>query len=448
MNSSASRTRYDYRDLEEKVRSAVIVLFISALSWGQMVPPSPRVHSMTLEEIEREAAANNPEIRAAESRVAVLKARTPAAGALDDPMVTYRNWGTPLEKPWDWNQAQHMLMYEQTLPGPGKRAARTEVANQQAAESEAQIDIVKREIDVRARAAYYDLLRSADEHRIHDQQMELSKQAVESATVKYTVGRVPQQDVLKAQIAMTRLADHLVMLDEEQESTRAELNTLMGRDPAAPLEVVGQYGAPRTLPNLEELERVALENRPELKAIGVTGDLAEAQLALARKAYTPDFTVAGGYMLMPGSSLFRNNYMAEVTMSLPWLNRRKHDSEIKEAQAASAVVQSERNAQVSAAFLQIQQALIRARSAERSLKLYRDTLRPQAEAALKSAAAAYQQDRTDFLNLIDSQNMLLDVESSYFKAAANFDTRIAELERAIGAPLPVASTATPIAEVK
>jgi outer membrane protein TolC len=403
---------------------------------------------MTLEEIEREAMANNPEIRAAEARVDVVKARTPAAGALDDPMFMYRNWGTPLGRPWDWNQAQHMLMYQQSLPGPGKRTARTKVANQQAAESEAQIEIVKREIGVRVRKGYYDLLRSADEHRIHDQQMELSKQALQSATVKYTVGRVPQQDVLKAQIAMTRLADHLVMLDEEEEWARAELNTLMGRDPGAPLEVIGQYGTARTLPNLDELERIALENRPELKAIGATRNVADAQLALARKGYTPDFTVAGGYMLMPEGSMFRNNYMAEVTVSLPWLNRRKHNSEIKEAETAAAVVQSEHNAQVNAAFLEIQQALIRARAAERSLRLYRDTLRPQAEAALKSAAAAYQHDRTDFLNLVDSQNMLLDVESSYFKAAANFDARIAELERAIGAPLPAVSAGTPIAEVK
>ena len=151
---------------------------------------------------------------------------------------------------------------------------------------------------------------------------------------------------------------------------------------------------------------------------------------------------------MPEGAMFRNNYMAEVTISLPWLNRRKHDSEIKEAQTAAAVVRSEHNSQVNAAFLEIQQALIRAHAAERSLKLYRDTLRPQAEAALKSAAAAYQHDRTDFLNLVDSQNMLLDVESSYFKAAANLDTRVAELERAIGAPLTAASVATPVAEVK
>jgi outer membrane protein TolC len=403
---------------------------------------------MTLEEIEREAMANNPEIHAAASRVAVAKAHAPVAGALEDPVLMYRNWGTPLEKPWDWNQAQHMVMYQQTLPGRGKRAARTEVANQQAAESEAQIEIVKREISLRARKTYYDLLRSADEHRIHDQQMQLSKEALESATVKYTVGRVPQQDVLKGQIAITRLADHLVMLDEEEQSARAELNTLMGRDPSSTLEVIGEYGTPRTLPNLEELERIALENRPELKAIAATGNVADAQLALARKAYTPDFTIAGGYMLMPDGSMFRNNYMAEVTISLPWLNRRKHDSEIQEAKAASDVVRSDQNAQVNAAFLEIQRALIQAHAAERSLKLYRDTLRPQAEAALKSAAAAYQHDRIDFLNLVDSQNMLLDVESSYFKAAANFDVRIAELERAIGAPLPAGSAAAPISEVK
>jgi outer membrane protein, heavy metal efflux system len=428
----------------------VVVAFLSVLLMAQSPPRTQSVRApiMTIDNIEREAIANNPEIRAAERRVAVAKARVSGAGALDDPMLMYRNWGTPLSKPWDWNQSQQMFMYQQTLPGPGKRGAQAEVANHESAEIEAQVEVLRREVAVRARKAYYDLLRSADEHRIHDQQMDLSKQALQSATVKYTVGRVPQQDVLKAQIAMTRLADHLVMLDQEEESARAELNALMGRDPGAPLEVVGRYGAARVLPSLLELERIAIENRAELKAIAASRGAAEAQLSLARKAYTPDFTVAGGYMLMPSGSMYRNNYMAELTVSLPWLNRRKHDSEIKEAEAMASVVRSEHEAQVNAAFLEIQQALIRARAAERSLRLYSDTLRPQAEAALKSASAAYQNDRTDFLNLIDSQNMLLDVETSYYKAAANFDTRVAELERAIGAPLPAAVPAALVTEVK
>jgi outer membrane protein, heavy metal efflux system len=433
-----------------RITFIAVTVFLPVLLFAQNVPParSSAARVMSLEDIEREALSINPEVRAAEGRVAMAKAKVPAAGALDDPMLMYRNWGTPLEKPWDWNQSQQMFMYQQTFPGPGKRAARTEVARKQIGESDSQIEIVKREIGVQVRKAFYDLLRSADEHRIHDQQMDLSKQALQSATVKYTVGRVPQQDVLKAQIAMTRLADHLVSLDEEEQSARAKLNSLMGRDPAAALEIGGQYGVARTLPSLADLQRIAIENRPELKSVAASSGVADAQLALARKAYTPDFTLAGGYMLMPSGSMFRNNYMAEVAVSLPWLNHRKHDGDIQEAEASVSVVRSEHNAQVNAAFLEIQQALIRARSAERSLKLYSDTLRPQAEAALKSASAAYEHDRTDFLNLIDSQNMLLDVETSYFKAAANLDSRIAELERAIGAPLPALSPAAPATEVK
>lgn len=425
-----------------------VVLFLSAFAVAQSAPTLQGFAPMSLHEIEQEAMANNPEIVAARRRVVVTRAHQPQAGALDDPMGMFRNWGTPLEKPWDWNQAQLMFMYQQTLPGPGKRLARSEVSNKQVVESETQVETVKREVSVRVRKAFFDLLRSADEHHIHDQQMALSKQALESASVKYTVGKVPQQDVLKAQIVMTRLADHLIMLDEQEDSSRAELNSLMGRDPGAPLEIVGDYGQPRKLPTLVELEHLALENRPELKTIRASEGVAEAQLALARKAYTPDFTVAGGYMLMPDGSPYRNNYMAEVTMSLPWLNHRKHDSEIKEAQAAASVVQSEQTAQTAAAFLEIQQALIRARAAERSLKLYQNTLRPQAEATFKSATAAYEHDRTDFLNLIDSQNVLLDVETSYYNALANFDQRIAELERAVGAPLPDVTTTHTASEVK
>ena len=75
-------------------------------------------------------------------------------------------------------------------------------------------------------------------------------------------------------------------------------------------------------------------------------------------------------------------------------------------------------------------------------------LRPQAQATLKAAAAAYQHDRTDFLNLIDSQNMMLDVQSSYFKARSELDARLAELERAVGAAIPRDSAVTTAKEIR
>ncbi|HVP44339.1 MAG TPA: TolC family protein, partial [Terriglobales bacterium] len=289
---------------------------------------------------------------------------------------------------------------------------------------------------VRVRKTFYDLLRNADELRIHDEQLLLTRQGLDSARIKYTVGRVPQQDVLKAQIAITRLEEHLIMLEEQGEMARASLNTLMGRDPASPLEIAGRYPTVAEIPSLAKLEQLAVENRPELRAYAAQQKVAEARANLAGKTYTPDYTVGLGYMLMPEGSVTRNNYMAEFTVNLPWLNRRKHEAEIGEAKAMTETARAEYEMRRVAVSLEIQEALIKVRSAQRTLELYRDTLRPQAEATFRAAAAAYQHDRTDFLNLVDSQNMMLDVQSSYYRTAAELDSRIAVLERAIGTALP------------
>jgi outer membrane protein TolC len=142
-------------------------------------------------------------------------------------------------------------------------------------------------------------------------------------------------------------------------------------------------------------------------------------------------------MLMPTGSNFRNAYMAEVTLPLPWLNRARHDGETRQADAATDVAQSELDARTSSVFLEIRQAQIEVQSAQKRVKLYRDTLLPQAEAAFKATTAAYQNNRGEFMNLIDSQNLLLDVRTDYFKALSAADAGSAQLERAIGAPVPV-----------
>jgi outer membrane protein TolC len=140
-------------------------------------------------------------------------------------------------------------------------------------------------------------------------------------------------------------------------------------------------------------------------------------------------------MLMPDGARYRNTYMAEVAVTLPWLNRGRHEAEIAEAQSDLSADRAEYENQRALVFEEIQEALIRARSAKRLVDLYRQTLRPQAQATLKSTVAAYQSDRTDFLNLLDSQNTTLEVELDYYRAASELESRIADLERAVGAPL-------------
>jgi outer membrane protein TolC len=395
----------------------------------------PSTAPLSLAELESTALAGNSEVRSAMRRVAVAETRTKSAGSLEDPQLMYRAWGTPLVKPWDLNQTQHMFMFSQALPGPGKRALRTEVASHEVEQVKAELEATKRDVSARVRKAFYDLLRNQDELRLHDEQAALARQSLESARIKYVVGRVPQQDVLKAQIALTKLVEHLVMLQQDGGVARARLNTLLGHDPGSPLEVQGQYVPPAKLPALLDLERVALDNRPELAVANAAIHQGEARTRLAEKSFTPDYSVSGGYMLMPDGSRYRNTYMAELSFTLPWLNRGRHDAEIAEAQATVAAERAEYDSQRAKAFEEIQEALIKAQSAKRLVDLYRETLRPQAQATLKSTVAAYQADRTDFLNLLDSQNTTLEVELDYYRMVSELESRLADLERAVGVPL-------------
>jgi outer membrane protein TolC len=50
--------------------------------------------------------------------------------------------------------------------------------------------------------------------------MRLLKEALNVTLVQYTTGKVPQADVLRAQMALTRLDEQLIELDEERDTAR------------------------------------------------------------------------------------------------------------------------------------------------------------------------------------------------------------------------------------
>lgn len=400
------------------------------------------VTPITLGEAEQIALKANAQIRVAARKVAVAEAHVSGAGSLEDPSVMYRGWQVPLARPWDYNAAMNMFMVGQAFPGPGKRALRSQVAGDAISIAKAELDAKKREVTAAVRKAFYDLLRTGDELRVHDEEAGIARQAFEAARIKYSVGKVPQQDVLKAQVALTKLVEHLVMLEQDAELSRATLNTLLGRSPDSLIEATGQHAVPVELPSFAALQQLAVTNRPELVSASAAIKQAQDETLLARKQYVPDFSVNAGYMLAPTGSQFRNNYMIEGSMTLPWLNRRKHDSEVNEAQAAAAEKQAELEATRVAVSQQIQEALVRVNSAKRLVDLYQKSLRPQTEATLRSTVIAYESDRTDILNLLDSQNTTLDVDYAYFRALADFEQRMAELELAVGAPIPRTGTRT------
>ena len=333
--------------------------------------------------------------------------------------------------------AQNMFSLSQTFPGREKRALRTSVAESGVDVAKANLDAVRLDVRVRVRKAFDDLLLVQDEMRIHDEHVGIAQQAIEAARIKYTVGKVPQQDMLKAQVALTGLAEHMIRFDHDAAVARARLNTLLGRDPGC---AVSRFRASTPCwlrcPPSKGSKALLWMRGPIWWRLAPAAERSHKEQALAKKAYVPDFTVSAGYMLMPSGSDMRNDYMMEGSMNLPWLNHRKHNAEIAEA-TAQAHRAGRRTGGAAQRRVRADSGSAGGGRKRRSSWriMYHDQLRPQAEATLQSSVIAYENNKTGFLDLLDSQMRVIDIDLAWLQAVADFDTRLADLEMATGAPL-------------
>ena len=171
--------------------------------------------------------------------------------------------------------------------------------------------------------------------------------------------------------------------------------------------MIGEHAVLSVLPEAKSLDDLALQSRPDLIAAERAADRSHKAQALAKKAYVPDFTVSAGYMIMPSGQNMRNAYTLEGTMN---------------------------------AFGQIQESLVEAEAAQKRAHLYHDQLRPQAEATLQSSVIAYENDKTELLDLLDSQMSVVDIDLAWLAAVADFDARLADLELATGGTLPAGTS--------
>src|SRR5688500_10613935 len=151
-------------------------VLVALLAWAQG-------SAMTLAEVEAEAVANNPEIRSLQQQTRVAESRLGSAAAVDDPQFGYRAWGTPILQPWNLNQTQHMFMFTQNVPAKGKRELRYLIASDDAEIQALLVEAKKREVLGRVRQAFYRLLRSYDQIRIHHDQVALAEQAINATQI-------------------------------------------------------------------------------------------------------------------------------------------------------------------------------------------------------------------------------------------------------------------------
>lgn len=414
------------------VASVLVMFFSSGLSRAQDTDSVLRT-TLVLPELIHEVLARNPELVAARKQWEAATNRIAQARSLDDPTLFVDLFNVP--QTFNVTQTQNSIFgLSQNLPFPGKRGLKGDVASRSADMTEQAVRAKERELVARLKQAYYDLFLAQKATQIHHEQVELLRQFVEIANAKFRAGKGSQADVLKAHVELSLLHQQLPVLEQRRETAQAMLNTLRDRDPASPLGVAQE---PSHLPleqPMDDLHRLALNDRPELKAAELDVQRNEQSHALAQRQYYPDFNVS-----FRRFQNFQANdgFGAYVAMSIPFAfwTKPKYDAGVQEAAAAVAVARAQQHTLENMTRFQINDLLAKLRATDQVATLYRTTILPQAEQSLEAARVGYRAGKGGFLDLIEAQRAWRGFQLEYFKALVDRQYRLAELEQVVGITL-------------
>jgi outer membrane protein TolC len=344
-------------------------------------------------------------------------------------MLAAQIWGWPVTTLNPARTDMYMLMGEQELPGRGKRAARTLVAERDADISRQQIAVRANQILSDLRQAYIDLAFTRETFALYSRQADLLQDLTETATLRYAAGEGAQYHTVVAIVEVARVERDRIAAEELAQAAEATLNTLLGRPPSQPVEPLEPSVSTLTA---EEAEQRALARHPDVAMVAAAVAREEAELARLRGERRPDFVVGGGYMLMPGDAGAWTARAGMTWPNAPWARGRLNASIDVQARRVTA---ARGRGEVIAAQLReaIRQAVVRLEAAERQVRLIETTVLPQIEHAFELTRLEYAAGEGAFTDMLDTRRTLIATQLEYLQARADVARARADLETAAGA---------------
>ena len=405
---------------------------VRVFSQSAPAPDTEAAPPLSLAKLVQEATERNPEILAARRAVEAKRARIPQAGAWADPTVSLSYAGNvvpPFTVMQGDPSSYRQVMAEQTVPYPGKTRLRTEIASREASAEELAYEAVTRRVAAEVKLAYFDLA-FVDRSLASLQKDHEALEGFEKVTeIRYSVGKAAQQDVLRAQLEITRLSQRATLLTQQRRTLEAQINSLRNVPIDSPVGAPAAVQPSAMVYTQNQLQDAAQANYPVLKQRQATVDQNRLSVDLARKEVRPDFSVGYTYMQRDG---LPDMYGIVLSTSLPLFRHRKQDMAIAEAAANLESARQMQADELTVLRYQVQQDFLEVQATEQLLKLYSQGIAPQSSLTLESSITSYETGGVDFLNVLSNLQAVIDSELDYHLQVANHEKALARLEEVTG----------------
>jgi cobalt-zinc-cadmium efflux system outer membrane protein len=314
----------------------------------------------------------------------------------------------------------------------GKREARMALASAVRTAAEAQFLDAVRTLRQDVTLACIDLMAAQATRRVAADNLRTYEELARANQTRLTAGAIAPLEATRSNVAMLQFRANVVRADLEVAAATSKLRVLLGRPAGEPVDVADTLkdrdaDAP---PDATALESMAVEMRPDLRALQLSEARSLADLRLQEALGRVDYTVGAEYRRQQGIAGRSNSLGFFFSTPLPISNR--NQGEIARADAEREQLQRQRAARSAQVIADVRATLHEyVTTRELVASIERDLLTP-ATHARDTSLYTYRAGGATLLEVLDAQRAFNDVIQSYVDAQAGLRRATARLNAAVG----------------
>ena len=389
------------------------------------------VQRITLEQALQMFEENNLELRlvAAERDQALGFAKQARAHPNPVAVVSHESLS---ERGLDYSESYFTL--SQRLEWPGRRGARGERSDEEAAALESSLDAERRRLAFEVKRAFIEAAAAEERAAIVREVRAVFGMAEESGRERFREGDLSGYDARRLRIERARYENLGASAEIDLRNARLRLASLIlpgepGRDLKEIAPTAAPEGAPPSPEKLEEKAMIALalERRAEMRSAEAQMAAADASIRYFSTFTGPDVTVTGGYKRQSDGF---DGFFLGVNVPLPTFDRRKGDLEAAGAglrAAATRVDLTRRSVENDVA-----RSLAAYASVSKRIAVIRNQLLTGIDDLLRIARVSYSEGEMSLLELLDAAEAFRESHIMESQLTSEHWLRYYDLERAMG----------------
>ncbi|MDE3136345.1 MAG: TolC family protein [Acidobacteriota bacterium] len=393
--------------------------------------PPPKI---TLDQAIHYALLRNPSLQAARTTVAQSKAEEVTANLRPNPVLGWDAQFIPLFSPSALtpdtidNFSQFDMGLSYLFERGKKRQHRLAAAQEATAVTTSQVSDAERTLTFIVAQQFVAVLLAERTLAFAQQNLASFQSTVKISEAQYKAGDISYGDYLKIKLQLLQFELDVSSATLARQQALAGLRQTIGFESVpAGYDVSGTLNYTPLKLQRADLEKMALQLRPDLRAADQGITAAQGQYALAKANGKRDVTFTANYTHLGAL----NNASLFWTIQLPIFDR--NQGEIARTNAAITQAQDSAIAARQQVLTDVSNAYDAVHEDGGSVELYQSGYLKQARDSRDISAYAFQRGGASLLDLLDAERSYRAVELGYFETLASYQLALEQLREAVGA---------------